>query len=49
MTAPGRAVRQMMLDVSPAVEPLSIDEAFIDLRGTERLHGHPGPNLPIQT
>ena len=36
----GRAVRQMMLDVSPAVEPLSIDEAFIDLRGTERLHGH---------
>lgn len=26
-------------DFSPAVEPLSIDEAFIDLTGTERLHG----------
>ena len=26
-------------DFSPAVEPLSIDEAFVDLTGTERLHG----------
>jgi DNA polymerase-4 len=26
-------------DYSPAVEPLSIDEAFVDLTGTERLHG----------
>ena len=25
---------------SPAVEPLSIDEAFVDLTGTERLHGN---------
>ena len=28
-------------DFSPAVEPLSIDEAFVDLTGTERLHGEP--------
>ena len=37
----GREVRQMMKDLTPLVEPLSIDEAFMDLRGTERLHGGP--------
>ncbi|HEX2653379.1 MAG TPA: DNA polymerase IV [Xanthobacteraceae bacterium] len=35
----GRAVRRLMLELTPLVEPLSIDEAFIDLSGTERLHG----------
>jgi DNA polymerase-4 len=35
----GREVRQMMLALTPLVEPLSIDEAFLDLGGTERLHG----------
>jgi DNA polymerase-4 len=35
----GREVRQMMLALTPLVEPLSIDEAFLDLRGTARLHG----------
>jgi DNA polymerase-4 len=35
----GREVRRMMLDLTPLVEPLSIDEAFLDLSGTERLHG----------
>jgi len=34
----GREVRQMMLALTPLVEPLSIDEAFLDLSGTERLH-----------
>jgi DNA polymerase IV len=34
----GRAVRKMMFDLTPMVEPLSIDEAFLDLTGTELLH-----------
>jgi DNA polymerase-4 len=34
----GREVRRMMLALSPLVEPLSIDEAFLDLSGTDRLH-----------
>lgn len=37
----GREVRQMMRDLTPLVEPLSIDEAFLDLSGTERLHKAP--------
>jgi DNA polymerase IV len=35
----GREVRGMMLALTPLVEPLSIDEAFLDLTGTARLHG----------
>lgn len=34
----GREVRQLMLELTPLVEPVSIDEAFLDLSGTERLH-----------
>ncbi len=36
-----RAIRAMMDDLTPVVEPLSLDEAFMDLTGTERLHGAP--------
>lgn len=39
--AAGAEVRRLMRDVTPLVEPLSIDEAFLDLSGTERLHGGP--------
>ena len=35
----GREVRAAMFALTPLVEPLSIDEAFLDLTGTERLHG----------
>ncbi|MCA3589452.1 MAG: DNA polymerase IV, partial [Methylocystis sp.] len=37
-TGVGRQVRGMMRALTPLVEPLSIDEAFLDLSGTERLH-----------
>ena len=36
-----RQIRAMMDDLTPVVEPLSLDEAFMDLTGTERLHGKP--------
>ena len=35
----GREVRALMLKLTPLVEPVSIDEAFMDLTGTARLHG----------
>jgi DNA polymerase-4 len=36
-----RAIRAMMEDLTPAIEPLSLDEAFLDMTGTTRLHGAP--------
>jgi len=36
-----RAIKAMMQDLTPAIEPLSLDEAFLDLRGTQKLHGAP--------
>lgn len=34
-----RAIRAMMERLTPLIEPLSLDEAFMDLSGTARLHG----------
>ena len=39
-SAVGKEVRELMLQLTPQVEPISIDEAFLDLTGTTRLHGH---------
>ena len=36
-----RDIRAMMDDMTPVVEPLSLDEAFMDMTGTERLHHAP--------
>jgi DNA polymerase-4 len=35
----GREVRRAIQALTPLVEPLSIDEAFLDLGGTQRVHG----------
>jgi len=35
----GKEVRALMEEVTPLVQPVSIDEAFLDLSGTQRLHG----------
>ncbi|RMB04478.1 DNA polymerase IV [Eilatimonas milleporae] len=37
----GAQIREMFQALTPLVEPLSVDEAFLDLGGTERLHGVP--------
>jgi len=34
----GREVSALLFELTPLVEPLSIDEAFVDLTGTDRLH-----------
>ena len=39
--AVGRQIRAMMGRLTPLVQPLSIDEAVLDLAGTEALHGAP--------
>ena len=36
-----RAIRNMMFELTPAIEPLSLDEAFLDMTGTAKLHGAP--------
>ncbi|MGB7241714.1 MAG: DNA polymerase IV [Sulfitobacter sp.] len=36
-----KAIKVMMQELTPDIEPLSLDEAFLDLSGTERLHGAP--------
>lgn len=39
--AESRKIRAMMEEMTPSIEPLSLDEAFLDLTGTARLHGAP--------
>lgn len=36
-----RQIRTLMEELTPAIEPLSLDEAFMDLTGTTKLHGRP--------
>ena len=36
-----KQIKAFMYDLTPTLEPLSLDEAFIDLTGTEKLHGAP--------
>jgi len=43
--AVSRQIRAMMEELTPAIEPLSLDEAFLDLTGTARLHGEPAAVL----
>jgi len=39
--AVSRQIRALMDELTPAIEPLSLDEAFLDMSGTERLHHAP--------
>lgn len=39
--AEGQRIREKMKALTPLVQPVSIDEAYMDLTGTERLNGHP--------
>ncbi len=45
-TKAGHEIRQLMQELTPMVEPLSIDEAFLDLTGTER-HAHAPPAISL--
>ncbi len=40
-TEASRAIRRLMNRLTPLVQPLSIDEAAMDLAGTQALHGAP--------
>ncbi len=44
-SAVSKQVRAIFDELTPAVEPISIDEAFLDLSGTEKLHGMPASKL----
>ncbi len=40
-SAVSKQIRAMMDEMTPKVEPLSLDEAFMDMTGTAKLHGVP--------
>jgi DNA polymerase-4 len=40
-SAASRQIRGLMAQLTPLMQPLSIDEAALDMRGTEALHGVP--------
>ncbi|MEE4208620.1 MAG: DNA polymerase IV, partial [Parvularcula sp.] len=42
------AIRQAMNELTPLVQPVSIDEAYLDLSGTHRLHRAPPSELLIK-
>jgi DNA polymerase-4 len=41
------AIRRLMLERTPLVEPLSLDEAYLDLSGTEELHNSPPASVLV--
>jgi DNA polymerase IV len=47
-TKVSREIRTLMRELTPLVEPISIDEAFLDLTGTERLHHAPPAEVLLQ-
>lgn len=44
----GRQIKDKFKQLTPMVQPLSVDEAFLDLGGTDRLHGKPPAALLVQ-
>lgn len=43
-----KKIRALMLDLTPDVEPLSLDEAFLNLSGTSKLHQAPPSVLLVR-
>ena len=43
-----RAIRALMAKLTPLVQPLSIDEAALDLSGTDALHGAPPARMLVR-